>query len=57
MLSTNSHSLLLVIGVVISLVSCEDLYCGDLNCYDTLGIARNASMAQVKKAFYKKSLK
>lgn len=35
----------------------DDLYCGELNCYAVLGLEQDATASQIKKSYYKFSLK
>ncbi|XP_078437255.1 chaperone DnaJ-domain superfamily protein [Wolffia australiana] len=37
--------------------SAEAIYCGDDDCYDLLGVKQNANASEIKKAYYKLSLK
>ena len=34
-----------------------DLWCGDSNCYEVLGLLANATGGEIKKAYFKQSLK
>ena len=31
----------------------QDLYCGELNCYDLLGVTRDSNKAEISKAYRK----
>ena len=35
----------------------QDLYCGDMNCYDLLGVTRDSDTREITKAYRKLALK
>ena len=55
--------LVLALGCLLFLASpnaataSSDLWCGDSNCYEVLGLLANATGGEIKKAYFKQSLK
>mmetsp|Transcript_38842 Transcript_38842/g.62226 ORF Transcript_38842/g.62226 Transcript_38842/m.62226 type:complete len:195 (+) Transcript_38842:53-637(+) len=52
-----SFTLLLSCALFASASAASDLWCGDNNCYEVLGLFSNATSSEVKKAYFKQSLK
>lgn len=59
MTASVSHraALLLACALLVAGVGASDLWCGVHSCYDVLGVAPNATGAEVKKAYRRSSLK
>ena len=45
--------LCLTLAALANAVTAQDLYCGEKNCYDVLGMNRDSSKAEIGKAYRK----
>ncbi|CAI7923846.1 unnamed protein product, partial [Closterium sp. NIES-54] len=55
---TSSCRILVVVVLMACMVSSAwAMYCGDDDCYDLLGVKQTATQQEIKKAYYKLSLK